>query len=147
MSGIVSLIWVLSYNGYDQQVKDIYEYLKQETVVAFFPHDLGILSNNVDSPDRILWSTLVVEFGDYGTSPRFGWISKTQRAVDCFEQFFAEYGIDECGDNADVRSDKKSDHDGVRVTGEAEKEYLNSIFPHYGDGEWYDVTEMIDKSR
>lgn len=95
MSGINSLLWVLAYNGYEQQIKDIYEYLKHETVTASYPHDLGILSDDPDSPDRILWSTLVMEFGDYGTSPRFGWVKKLQSALDCFEEFFAEGGLDE----------------------------------------------------
>ena len=90
MSGINSLLWVLWYNGYEQQIKDLYEYLKQAEVTARYPHDLGILSDDADSPDRILWSTLVMEFGDYGTSPRYGWINKTQRAIDCLEEFFAE---------------------------------------------------------
>ncbi len=93
MSGIDSLLWVLGYNGYEQQIKDIYEYIKQAEVAASYPHDLGILSDDADSPDRILWSTLVMEFGDYETSPRFGWINKTQRAIDCFEQFIAEGGL------------------------------------------------------
>jgi len=93
MNGIDSLLWVLWYNGHEQQIKDIYEYIKQAEVTASYPHDLGILSDDADSPDRILWSTLVMEFGDYGTSPRFGWINKTQRAIDCFEQFIAEGGL------------------------------------------------------
>ena len=93
MSGIDSLLWVLRYNGYEQQIKDIYEYIKQEEVIAIYPHDLGILSDDADSPDRILWSTLVMEFGGFGTSPRFGWIDKTQRAIDCFEQFIANGGL------------------------------------------------------
>lgn len=97
MSGIVSLLWVLWYNGHKQQIKDIYEYIKQAEVTANYPHDLGILSDDADSPDRILWSTLVMEFGDYGTSPRCGWINKTQRAIDCFEQFIAEGGLYEMG--------------------------------------------------
>ena len=101
MSGINSLLWVLWYNGYEQQIKDIYEYIKQEEVTASYPHDLGILSDDADSPDRILWSVLVMEYGNYGTSPRFGWINKTQRAIDCFEQFIGECGLYEMDGEAE----------------------------------------------
>lgn len=87
-----SLLWVLWYNGYKEQIKAIYEYIKSQDVSAPYPHDLGILSEDCNKPDRILWSTLVVEFGDYGTSPRFGWIDKMERAIEYFETFFNEFG-------------------------------------------------------
>lgn len=33
------------------------------------------------------------------------------------------------------------------VADEKEKEYLNRTFPHDGDGEWYDLTDMINKGE
>lgn len=35
----------------------------------------------------------------------------------------------------------------VKVTEQKEKEYLNNTFPHDGDGEWYDLTDVMNKGE
>ena len=75
---VTALADVLSYNGYDDEIIKIYEYIKnnnQEFHVSY----LETLPNDVDSPPRIFWSYLSMKYGDYGTSPRFGWIDNENK--------------------------------------------------------------------
>jgi hypothetical protein len=37
---------------------------------------------------RVLWSILVIEYGDYGTSPRFGWIYTDTGVKEVLEEFY-----------------------------------------------------------
>lgn len=88
-----SLLWVLSYNGYDESIKKIYEYIcsfDDEIPLIPYPSDEKILSENPDAPDRILWSVLVMEYGDYGTSPRYGWIDKPRKPKEEIEKWLCE---------------------------------------------------------
>lgn len=72
-----SLLDVLWYIGYGDRIKAIYYYIrdcKDEYHIPFPDHEKSVLSEDCYRPDRILWSVLVMEYGDYGTSPRYGWI-------------------------------------------------------------------------
>ena len=87
---INSLLWVLWYNGYEEAIKKLYEYISKydhNIPQVPYPHDEDILSKDHDAPDRILWSVLVMEYGDYGTSPRFGWIQKPQKVKEALEEW------------------------------------------------------------
>ena len=79
-----ALITVGFYNGWDKHILAICDYLKKaarENQWATFPNE--ILSEiDVDTYPRILWSVLVVAFGNYGSSPRFGWIESV-RIAEC----------------------------------------------------------------
>ena len=35
---------------------------------------------------RVVWSILVIECGDYGTSPRFGWIYNNELIIDIIRE-------------------------------------------------------------
>ena len=88
-----SLLDVLWYNGYLEKIKAIYRYIneysyKESSII--YPYDR--LSDDPDKPDRILWSVLVMEYGDYGTSPRCGWIESRNR--DAILEIFKKW-IDE----------------------------------------------------
>ena len=90
---IKSLLWVLWYNGYKEEIRALYEYIKNnDGIIIQYPDRL--LSDDCNKPDRILWSVLVMEYGDYGTSPRYGWIENKQKAVEEFERFFSDFGED-----------------------------------------------------
>lgn len=81
-----SLYWALDYNGWTEAMANIAHILAiynadnidNEFKQVPFHYVEGFLSNDCDAPDRILWSTFVAEYGDYGTSPRFGWLEKTE---------------------------------------------------------------------
>ena len=120
-----SLLDVLWYNGYMEHIQGIYRYIKSYPKYEFnieFPgcvseyrHEInirlsaeqsfnfgfgkndGFLSDDPDKPDRILWSVLSEMYGDYGTSPRFGWIYARNRdtILEQFEEWMKDMGGDE----------------------------------------------------
>lgn len=51
-------------------------------MVDRMPNDAGYLRrpDGLDEQEEILWMLLVLKFGDYGTSPRYGWISNPSEA-------------------------------------------------------------------
>lgn len=69
-----SLITVLWYNGFEDEMTNLIRYLEscKESKQAILPKDWYQLDAN--HPMRLLWGVLVMEYGDYGTSPRSGWI-------------------------------------------------------------------------
>ena len=84
-----ALLRVLWYNGYDDKIMRIYNYLKENEDKSQVSYP-DWLSDDADAPDRILWSVLVMLDGDYGTSPRYGWIDKPKSAIDRMAWFVAE---------------------------------------------------------
>lgn len=68
------------YNGYEENIKQIITYIKncskKSTHNILFPEFL----REIDCDDyiRVFWSVLVVLYGDYGTSPRFGWLDSEE---------------------------------------------------------------------
>lgn len=67
------------------------EYLesqKNETIIRFPDNDL-LNKNNVSANDlrSVFWQILVLKFGSYGTSPRFGWIDKIPECLEYVKSF------------------------------------------------------------
>lgn len=79
---IKALAYLSSYNGWSQMLRKIREYLvsqiEQHQKTRYwsipFPSDI-IHKYDPDLYPRIIWSILVEMYGDYGTSPRVGWIN------------------------------------------------------------------------
>ena len=68
---------VVFYNGYEEDLKNISDYIKYYDRDEYysFAYPKGILKRyNIDEFPNIVWSLIVLMFGDYGSSPRFGWI-------------------------------------------------------------------------
>lgn len=89
---IQNFMWVAHYNGYLEDVNDIYEKLKSpnEHGQVKWPEKWKEKAGyGVDEFGGIFWSWLVLTFGDYGTSPRFGWIEpeNVQYLIEVFEDF------------------------------------------------------------
>lgn len=65
------------YNGYEDVLKNISDYIKyynREEYYSFaYPNEI-LKTYSVDEFPNIVWGLMVLMFGDYGTSPRFGWI-------------------------------------------------------------------------
>lgn len=76
ISSFLSLAW---HNGYGQAVRDIMQVLNtsysfdvdDEYKAISRPEQWGY---EIDNFGAIFWSWLVLQYGDYGSSPRFGWL-------------------------------------------------------------------------
>lgn len=83
-----AFFWALYYNGFHMHADAMYEYLKdpknRDRNVVYFPHGESacVTKDDVthDRPNSYLWMCLVQMFGDYGTSPRYGWITQPDEA-------------------------------------------------------------------
>ena len=80
------------YNGYDFILKSLLEGLEKDPATSVCPckYDQIIKDHNSEEyyVAQIIWMLLVDLFGNYGTSPRFGWIEDIE---DCKE--FLQYII------------------------------------------------------
>ena len=75
---IDAMACIVFYNGYEDVLKDISDYIKYYKRDEFysFAYPKKILKEyKVDEFPNIVWALMVIMFGDYGTSPRFGWIN------------------------------------------------------------------------
>lgn len=85
LDGFLTVLW---YNGHEDEIKRIFEYVdKYEEFQIPYP---DFLSEDCDSPERLLWSFLVYMFGDYGTSPRFGWLYKEGTWIEAIKEWIEE---------------------------------------------------------
>lgn len=58
----------LNYNGYEDIVSKLIDFIKDGETDIIRP-------DFIDDPvTELLWMILVIKFGNYGTSPRSGWI-------------------------------------------------------------------------
>lgn len=80
---IESFMSLACYNGYEEDITDIMDKLHEmfESTERFdsarrpaWKEKYG--RDKIEEFGGIFWSWLVLQYGDYGTSPRFGWIYK-----------------------------------------------------------------------
>lgn len=68
---------IVFYNGYEDVLKSISDYImyydREEYYSFSYPKDI-LKEYKIDEFPNIVWGLMVLMFGDYGTSPRFGWI-------------------------------------------------------------------------
>ena len=79
---VESFVDLADYNGYHDELVKLYNYIKtdnEDEYVIGFPDWLSEYDH--DHFLRVFWSILVIEYGDYGTSPRFGWLQKENVAL------------------------------------------------------------------
>lgn len=91
-----ALLDVGYYNGCEDDIKQITSYIKdcvknsEDTTQILFPDFL----RKYDCNDyiRVFWSVLVLLYGDYGTSPRFGWlnIEKENHIAEEIEEYLGD---------------------------------------------------------
>lgn len=90
-NAIMSFLWLAWYNGFLEEVNDIYEALKKADEYTVSRPDKWREKQEwgVDEPCGVFWSWLVMMYGDYGTSPRFGWIESknAEYLISVFEEF------------------------------------------------------------
>ena len=77
-----ALYCIAWYNGYAKELKRIHKYLakceKENRANAPIPGHF--LQFDCDHLIRVFWSVLVLKYGNYGTSPRTGWIDNIHAA-------------------------------------------------------------------
>ena len=71
--------WTYWYNGYEDDLDEIIEYLKKKknSNSSIFRPDM-IKSDGSTPLLELFWMILVMQYGEYGTSPRSGWIDKNK---------------------------------------------------------------------
>ena len=74
INAMADMVW---YNGYEDVLKSISDYIrycnKEEYYSFAYPKEI-LKTYKIDEFPNIVWSLMVLMFGNYGTSPRFGWI-------------------------------------------------------------------------
>lgn len=86
-----SVCW---YNGYDCIVKEtiqrIKEWDKDDVFVPF--RDIVHIPDEYEGAliEQIVWMLCVLMFGDYGTSPRGGWVEDRGGAIAFLEKLIAD---------------------------------------------------------
>lgn len=81
MTTMEALGEIASYNGWRDVLYATKNYIQTKVKEPHgtywgieFPSDI-LRKYNPDMYPRIIWSIMVMMYGDYGTSPRFGWIN------------------------------------------------------------------------
>lgn len=77
MCSLESLLDVGYYNGLKEEIKEISSYIRENSMItdsAIIRFPSFLTDYDFNHYLRVLWSVLVMEYGDYGTSPRFGWL-------------------------------------------------------------------------
>ena len=100
-NAIDSFLSLAFYNGWEQDIKDICEALRVsksiKTNAKYEPISRPDWKSKcgrdkIDEFGGIFWSWLVLQYGDYGTSPRFGWIyaENAKKILDIIEELLQE---------------------------------------------------------
>ena len=72
-SGLSAMLTIGYYNGYEDILAELLECFKNSNECCVpMPQKFELI--NCNEYPRILWSFLVMQYGDYGVSPRYGWI-------------------------------------------------------------------------
>ena len=81
MTAVEALGAIASYNGWQDVLYAMKDYIQIEAQQPHntywgvqFPEDI-LRKYDPDMYPRVIWSIMVMMYGDYGTSPRFGWIN------------------------------------------------------------------------
>ena len=62
------------YNGHSEEIEEIIKYIENYEGKYNIPMPEFLRNNDCDYFMNILWQISVLTYGDYGTSPRFGWL-------------------------------------------------------------------------
>ena len=77
-----ALAAVVSYNGLEEDIRNCQEHLRGQATIP------GCYLRPTDWKDpqlEVIWMLLVRLYGDYGTSPRYGWVARTGEAINFLE--------------------------------------------------------------
>ena len=95
-AALVDALW---YNIGADSIKTIVDKLKEpnkgDSINYFSTEDID-LDWYFDKEANTYWTMFVLMYGDYGTSPRSGWIKKTKESIEFFEGLYND--LKEIGD-------------------------------------------------
>lgn len=81
MNYLEAYINSLCYNGHDETLMHLMRWIldQMELKPDEYIEIPDFISNlDCDHPLHILWSTMIMLHGNYGTSPRYGWLEPSQ---------------------------------------------------------------------
>ena len=76
-----ALVDTLWYNVGSAAIKTIVDKFQDESIQYFSAEDF-------DKELNTYWTMFVLMYGDYGTSPRSGWIEKSEESLKFFEELY-----------------------------------------------------------
>ena len=88
MTTTENLFWAMNYNGRDEEIERLYWDMKELVDTGFFEEDYAAFHrpDYIDCDDiEVFWMVFVQNFGEYGTSPRYGWFSKLEEPEEAVE--------------------------------------------------------------
>ena len=77
-----AFLWMLWYQGYDTAISELLKKIKDTDECISYSDENGFSEE--------VWSIFVLMFGEYGTSPRFGWIENVAEFKKFLEQILNE---------------------------------------------------------
>lgn len=89
VDALAAVVW---YNGLDEDIRNCQEYLRGRSITT------GCYWKPADWKDpqlEVIWMLLVRLYGDYGTSPRHGWVTRTLEAINFLEHLLYYCGEDD----------------------------------------------------
>jgi len=88
---IETLITIIQYNGYEEEVMkwETYDHHQSAPYAVLDPDSKAYCQL------QIIWMYLVLSIGDYGTSPRFGWITNMEVFRRFIDKLKEEYDLRE----------------------------------------------------
>ena len=87
--------WALWYNGFYDYAEKLVEMLEATNRLTFDHDRLFEIGYDSDNMAQMLWMILVMKFGDYGVSPRVGWIDDTDGAARFIREQIARTWVEE----------------------------------------------------
>lgn len=94
-----SMFWedfftALDYNGWTSFFYEILEKLKNHEASPtglLFSYDFDPRLSENYWEFSFIWSVLILNFGDFGTSPRSGWITDEKGLIDLLEKYLSKW--------------------------------------------------------
>lgn len=86
---IETLITIIQYNGYEEEVLGWESYDRYQGA----PYDKLDPDSEAYCQLQIIWMYLVLSIGEYGTSPRFGWLTDMEAFGRFIDKLKEEYDL------------------------------------------------------
>lgn len=92
IDAINSVCW---YNGYDDIVRSVISHIKdwdKEDVIVPLRGNISCIPDEYEEKliEQLIWMLCVLMYGDYGTSPRGGWVENRDGAIKLLERFIED---------------------------------------------------------
>lgn len=83
---------IAKYNGHKEEIKQVIDYIKNGNYEFEYAITMPefLVINSYDYFINTLWQLTVILYGDYGTSPRYGWldIENKEKILEMWEYIY-----------------------------------------------------------